>query len=418
MGHQRSSGMHGAPMEMLELENTMVQLLDYIDLRAPAALTRLDTRRPTGLTLLHLASSLGLTRFAAGLLARGANPHLVDNNGHTAMHHAAMNGHTHIIHRLRLSGASHKVRSVKNFTPADMATSLLAYQAVTVPSAHYRSRSVGGTPMIMQSRRASSASLHSFWEQESSYVDTDSDESADHVDMPHDLVRTGTRSRPASRRGSAQHGIAALQPLTAPPAAEANDTLMTAWRDQLQHSIQRYNEATQALQSMMPSFPALNGHLQALQQEYQGNSMVRRVSQLFPQRPSTSRSNTRRNDGWWETLTGNRSPSPTQEPPAYESLFPKDGPSAEDLSLKKFSEEQAAADLIADRHFESQPSSSTAVQEQDESDIGELLVRRDIKRVEFSKDRKLFFIWVCATLPCLFQLTDRDRYLFWLSCLA
>lgn len=411
VGHQRSSGMNGAPMDMLELENTMVQLLDYMDLRAPSALTRLDMQRASGITMLHLASSLGLTRFAAGLLARGANPHLVDNNGHTAMHHAAMNGHTHIIHRLRLSGASHKVRSLKNFTPADMATSLLAYQAVTVPSAHYRSRSVGGTPMKLQSRRGSTASLHSFWEQESSFVESDSDGDADNVDMPHDLMLTASRSRPASRRGSVQHGVAAVQPLTAPPAPEANDTFTAAWRDQLQHSIQRYNEATQALQSMIPSFPALNGHLQALQQEYQGSAMVRRVSQLFPQRPSTSRSNSRRNDGWWESLTGNRSPSPTQQPPAYESLFPEDGPSPEDISLKKLSEEQAETDAAADRHFESQSSSQVRRQAMEDDDIGELLVRRDIKRVEFSKDRKLFFIWVCATIfisrP---MLTQKDTY--------
>lgn len=400
MGHQRGHGASGPAMDMLELENIMVQLLDYIDLRAPAALTRLDLRRPSGLTLLQLASSLGLTRFAAGLLARGANPHLVDNNGHTAMHHAAMNGHTHIIHRLRLSGASHKVRSVKNFTPADMATSLLSYQAVTVPSAHYRSRSVGGTPMTLHSRRASSASLSSFWEHESSFVDTDSDESVDNVERPHDLIRTGTRSRTVSRRGSTQHGIATLQSLTAPPTTETNDTYMAAWRDQLQHSIHRYNEATQALQSIMPSFPDLNGHLQALQQEYQGSAMVRRVSQLFPQRPSTSRSNSRRNDGWWEALTGNRSPSPTQQPPAYDSLFPGDGPSAEDISLKKLSEERAAADVIADRHFAGQSSSQRPPLLQKDSDIGGLLIRRDIKRVELSKDRKLFFVWVCAIL-CL-----------------
>jgi hypothetical protein len=418
MGHQRGNAFGGPPMDTLELENTMVQLLEYIDLRAPSALTRLDLRRPTGLTLLHLASSMGLTRFAAGLLARGANPHLVDNNGHTAMHHAAMNGHTHIIHRLRLSGASHKVRSVKNFTPADMATSLLAYQAVTVPSSHYRSRSVGGTPLKLQSRRASSASLHSFWEQESSFIDTDSDESVDDVETTRDLVRTGTRSRPLSRRGSAQHPMAGLQPLTAPPAAEANDTFMAAWRDQLQHSIHKYNEATQTLQSMMPSFPALNGHLQALQQEYQGNSMVRRVSQLFPQRPNTSRSNPRRNEGWWETLTGNRSPSPNQQPPAYESLFPKDGPSPEDISLKKLSQEQAAADTIADRHFESQPSSSRPRQSDQESDIGDILVRRDIKRIEFSKDRKLFFIWVSILVLLVMLSLTTSRYQYLPLCLA
>lgn len=386
MGQQRGAG-SGAPMDTLELEQTLVQLLEYIDLRAPTALARLDLRRPTGLTLLHLASSMGLTRFVAGLLARGANPHLVDKNGHTAMHHAAMNGHTHIIHRLRLSGASHRVRSIKNFTPADMATSLLAYQAVTVPSAHYRSRSVGGTPMALHSRQQSSTSLHSFWDNETTYS-TDSDESEEE-ERRHDLVPTRSRSLPSSRRGSSQ-----LQ-LPAPPTQEANETLMTAWRDQLQGHIQRYNEATQALQSMMPSFPALAN----LQQDYQAN-MVRRVSQLFPQRPSTSRSNSRRNDGWWDTLTGNRSPSPTQQPPAYESLFPVDGPSPEDLSLKKLPEETAEADMVADRHFEAQSSS------QAQNEMGDMLIRRDIKRVELSKDRKLFFIWVCHFLALCSNVTN------------
>ena len=374
MGQQRGGG--GVPMDMLELETTMVQLLDYMDLRAPSALTKLDVRRPTGLTMLHLASSLGLTRFVAGLLARGANPHLLDNNGHTPMHHAAMSGHTHIIHRLRMSGASHKVRSLKSFTPADLATSLLAYQAVTVPSAHYRSRSLGGTPMRLHSRNESSTSLHSFWEQETDYS-TDSE--SEDGDRPHDLAPTRSRSRPSSRRGSHQSSQLTL----APPQPEANETLMTAWRDQLQGHIQRYNEATQALQSMMPSFPALAN----LQQDYQAN-VVRRVSQLFPQRPSTSGSNPRRNEGWWDTLTG-RSPSPTQQPPAYESLFPADGPSADDLSLKKLSEETAAADTVADRHFEAQSSSQAQNDE-----MGDMLVSRNIKRVELSQDRKLFFIWV------------------------
>lgn len=387
MGHQRGGG--GAPMDALELESTMVQLLDFMDLRAPSALTRLDMRRPTGLTMLHLAASLGLTRFVAGLLARGANPHLLDNNGHTAMHHAAMGGHTHIIHRLRLSGASHRVRSLKNFTPADMATSLLSYQAVTVPSAHYRSRSVGGTPMRLHSRNGSSTSLHSFWNNETdSSTGSDSEEDT----RPHDLAPTRSRSRPSSRRGS--HQLTPLQTAAA-PAEQANETFMTAWRDQLQTHIQRYNEATQALQSMLPS-------LANLQQDYQAN-MVRRVSQLFPTRPSTSRSNSRRGEGWWDTLTGNRSPSPTQQPPAYESLFPAEGPSADDISLKKLSEETATTEAIADRQFEAQSSSQAGMEA-----TGDMFAQRNIKRIELSQDRKLFFIWVSrfpSPLPTSSALT-------------
>ena len=402
-GHQRHAGMGGgAPMDSLELENTMVQLLEYIDLNAPTGLQRLNIRRPSGMSLLHLASSLGLTRFVAGLLARGANPNLADKNGHTPMHHAAMYGHTHVIHRLRLSGASHRARSIRNFTPADLATSLMAFQAALTPPSHYRSRSVGGTPMQLQSRRGSSASLRSFWENGSTnYYDSSSDDSDDQdvvepgvVEESRDLLQLSRPipGMPLSRRGSAQHN-AALAVVTPPAVLDdaPNGTpsaFMLAWRDHLVNQLHQFNESAQ---SVMPSLPTLNGPLQALQ-EYQA-PMVRRVSQLFPQRPSS-----RQRERWWESLTGTSAPSPSA-PPAYGDLYPEQEPTQEDWSIKKTSAMQAAADAIADSHFDGQSSTERSKTKQEQRNL--LVTRQPIERVELSRDRKLFFFWVSHSLTHL-----------------
>jgi hypothetical protein len=411
MGHQRYSGMSGgAQTDSVDLESSMVQLLEYIDLNAPTGLHRLELRRPTGLTLLHLAASLGLTRFVAGLLARGANPHLVDNNGHTPMHHAAMHGHTHIIHRLRLSGASHKARSIRNFLPADLATSLLAYQAAVTPITHYRSRSAGGTPLQLQSRRGSSTSLTSFWEGASTnYYDSDSDDTveneADESAIEESMDAIQLRSPPtilsASRRGSSQNNKTIA---VAPPAAiEAGpngtpSAFMLAWRDHLVNQLHQFNASAQ---SIMPNLATLNGPLQALQ-EVQTNPMVRRVSSLLPQRPSS-----RQREGWWESLTGGGSPpataSPTS-PPAYDDLYPHPEPTEEDLGLKKRSAMLAAADAIADAHFEGQSSIATK-SERDQRTA--LATRQPVERVELRRDKKLFFFWV-GRLPFLVLNTLAD----------
>ena len=171
----------------LELETNLLRFLVYSDLKNPQPYSaNLDVTQTSGLTLLHLASSLGLTRFVAGLLSRGANPNVFDKSGNTPLHHAAINGHTHIIHRLRLAGADNRIRNIRNFLPADLATSLLSHQASLLGRMHYRSRSTGGTPLRLHSRNNSSRSLQSFWEHESTnrafsedLTDSDSDSASD-----------------------------------------------------------------------------------------------------------------------------------------------------------------------------------------------------------------------------------------------
>lgn len=411
-GHQRSAGLSsGVPLDTLELEATMLNVLERMDDRRHVKEPRFDLRRPSGLTLLHYASSLGLTRFVAGLLSRGADPNVVDNNGHTPMHHAAMNGHTHVIHRLRLAGGNHKARSIRQFTPADLATSLLAYQATMNPVAHYRSRSTGGTPMRLHSR--SSSSLRSFWDTTSDhYATTDSDGSDDceteeetptelrgeDLDRPptlnHPELNRGATSVQHSRRNSAQPH-AAQKPLlpqeetTNESPAVAPSAYMLAWRDHLVAQLHQFNESAQ---SVMPNLGNLNAPLAALQ-DYQAYPMVRRVSSLFPQRPTPGQQPSQR-EGWWETLTGSTSSAPSP-PPAYGDLYPENEGNREDWALKKSSALQAAADAAADLHFERRPDDEHTAASTSATP-GQLGLRRPVERVELSRDRKLFFFWVSS----------------------
>ncbi|EXJ61082.1 hypothetical protein A1O7_05235 [Cladophialophora yegresii CBS 114405] len=406
-GHQRHAG--GASMDSLELEGMMLQFLEHTDDQRRFRAPRLELQRPSGLTLLHLASSLGLTRFVAGLLSRGADPNMVDNNGHTPMHHAAMNGHTHVIHRLRLAGANHQARSIRQFIPADLATSLLAYQATMTTIDQYRSRSVGGTPLRLHSR--SSSSLRSFWENASNqYTTTDTDDMDDSDSLDDEtptrasseepeLSRSHTGRLPTSsvtqsRRGSMQPGAlqgAKFSPNDKPnpPPAVAPSAFMLAWRDNLVAQLQQFNESAQ---SVMPTLATLNGPLAALQ-DYQAYPMVRRVSALFPQRPALRQQPSQR-EGWWETLTGGSSPAPSS-PPAYGDLYPEqNGETEGDWSIKKSSTLQAAADAAADLHFEQQSQGEWS-KSQSASLKTAAPVRNPIERVELSRDRKLFFFWVC-----------------------
>ena len=398
-GQQRQvAGPQTDSTDILDLETNMLHMLQFMDFTRGSKSSLLDMCRPTGSTLLHLASSLGLTRFVAGLLARGARPDPVDRGGNTPMHHAAMNGHTHIIHRLRLAGADNKIRSIRNYIPADLATSLLAHQAAMIPSQHYRSRSVGGTPIRLHSRNTSSTSLKSFWENGSiatTYSD-ETDSSDDETPEMATLVGSSrqaeaSRSTRPSRRPSGAMLRDAIGDLREADAGDKPVTpmaYMMAWRDSLAAQIHQFQESAQWTMPNLPTLPALPPI-----PDYQDYSMVRRVSSLFPQRPTSRPApGSVSKEGWWEALTGSPSPSAPSAPPAYNELFPHKEETDEDYSIKKRGALLAAAEAAADLHLSQQEVTagpSTRVEPLRMYD------GMPIQRVELKQDRKLFFFWVC-----------------------
>lgn len=421
-----------------DLDSKMLTFLEFIDLDDSPRAPRYNSKSSAGQSLLHFASSLGLTRFVAGLLARGANPDVQDKNGHTPMHFAALSGHAHIVHRLRLAGADAMTRSIRGFTSADIATSLPAHQAALIPARHYRSRSVGSSPSLRR-RLSSSVSLNSFWEASSASEsfnltqDQSDDEEATESDEDETNVFISSRrssihqdAGPSlfytrSREGSV-HVDSVNPDITPDEEAEAGASTappasLVLWRNQLATQINQFQQSVgrafpnlPALPPMppmptMPTMPALP--------DYQAYPMMRRISNLVPHRPGSSWSS---KDGWWEMFTGNSSPTAAtetaNEPPAYDELYPhQEADEDRDLEIKKTSLLRAATDAALDQHFgdHAGPSNSNGETESEEelTDIRigrktvisrqqqEQLKKQQARKMKgLRKDKNLFFFWV------------------------
>ncbi|CAI7645313.1 unnamed protein product [Penicillium crustosum] len=412
-----------------DLDSKMLTYLEFIDLDNSPRPPRYNSRNTTGQSLLHFAASLGLTRFVAGLLARGANPDVQDNTGNAPMHLAALNGHAHIVHRLRLTGANPNTRSVRGFTAADLATTLPAHQAALLPSRHYRSRSVGS--LTSRRRQSSSASLSSMWEVSSASGSlghaVDDSEDMDSEEETTDDSDSEPLQFSSSRRSSIHQDVNPpimdnSEPSVAPGDAQgfAPPAPLVAWRDHLALQINQFQQSVAnafpnlpALPPMppmpaMPAIPAIPA-MPALQ-DYQGQGMMRRITNLVPHRPAAR-------DGWWDYLKGTSAPNPNQ-PPSYDELFPH--PDATDESdMKKSSLLRAATEAAIDQHFEAQSSAAAAaaasvsasasLAQVEKDDIKDITIGRNVISREQQKhlreqqarrmkglgsDRNLYFIWI------------------------
>ncbi|ESA43634.1 uncharacterized protein NCU01722 [Neurospora crassa OR74A] len=140
-------------------ENYLLNVIEAIDLDdTPNSKPKWNlASEATGKTMLHLACSLGLRRFTAGLLARGANPDSRDNGGYTPLHMASLNGHAEIVRLLVAHGADHTLRTLSGFTAADVAKTTKVVQRLATSRLHSRSRSLGSLP----SRATSTSSFTS-----------------------------------------------------------------------------------------------------------------------------------------------------------------------------------------------------------------------------------------------------------------
>lgn len=397
-GHHRNASALGsqefAPHEM---EACLLKMLYLAKRQIGSSPVQLNLRRPTGLTLLHYAASLNMEQFANALLKAGADPNAIDNNGFTPMHHAAMHGHEHLINQLRLGGADHRRRSIRNFVPADLATTLQAYQATMRPFSHSRSRSVGtGHPGVLN-RDESAQSLSSLWDSPSlSYTESESEAADDDQSIKAGLspasgrrmpfVHPVARSTQPSRRGS-KHEIptsAIVQTIQEQP--QSPSTLMTAWRqlvNMTQAQQAQFVEQVQHLQDTMPALPNI-----AIP-DYQNNGMMRRMSALFPQRQAATADHSSEEP---RSLLMSAA-----APPSYEELYPTSS-SSFDTDKKEVSVARAAAEAAVDQHFEQLENSSSSTQDLRTQIFPADGQSKEIQRVGLMQDRKLFFFWVSTSL--------------------
>ena len=439
-GQQRAMG----PIQStLDLESSLLRILDLIDLDDSPHSPRYNLRQYTGHTMLHYAAGLGYTRLVAGLLARGADPSLRDKNGMTPMHLASLNGHIQIVRKLKRAGADPMTRSLRGFKASDLATTIEMMQELNIG----RVRSWSGNIRNMRplSRQSSTSSLQSFWDASlaSHYSGGYSTDAADLSDDETQDLDTGIERAisaadpslymgPSRRNSQAVHNTVPTGNLSGPMEEQSSADASMAWqqwRDQFMNLVQQYQQ--NAAHWRFPSMPVLPP--MGLP-DYQDNPFVRRISSLVPHRASNSRPATAseqkdgekaKDYGWMELLTGPRVPtSPTMQPPSYEEIYPGQA-ETRDMDIKKSSAVQAAAEAAIDQHFAAQSSapaesSSSAVPKTNDiqilrktlskEDQDQLRAEYSQKMKKISSDRKLFFVWVSDTLNCGL-LVVRERLL-------
>ncbi|RYP33526.1 hypothetical protein DL766_003446 [Monosporascus sp. MC13-8B] len=337
-----------------DVETVLLRVLELIDLDDSPNKPRINLRRSSGQTMLHLACSLGMIRFVAGLLSRGANAGLRDKGGYTPLHMAAMNDHPEIVRRLIMKGADPTMRSLSGLTPADVAQSSDVIRILRRIETHSRSRS--GSSRL--SKVNSASSLRSLWDPppmtpakqgESSDDTRDSDEETSdddsvEIDSEEEEREYADMINPSASRPRLEVLGVRQQEIHPGPISPA--ATMAAVRDhfaaqlqQFQHSMAMQFQNFPQLQ--VPQMLQMPQNMQTMlpdaQAYLQSPSVVQRISSLVPTiRGSGDQSST---DNKW-SFFGSKETTP---PPAYEEIYPQ-----KDLDTKQASAAQAAADFEAD----------------------------------------------------------------------
>jgi hypothetical protein len=397
MSNQRGSGggftTFGLSSSQSVLETQLLKVLDLLDVDDSTRRAKLNLRRAaTGQTMMHLACSLGLKRFVAGLLARGAYCDLRDHCGYTALHLAALNDHEDIVRRLIYAGADPTIRSLSGLTAADVARSREVIISIRRVERHARSRSGGS----LHSRVNSANSLRSLWEPlaanhlprsssaaqllageespEYTSEDFDLEDEEDDDDGPWiEPRRSAHNSRRSTRHNSfveshdtaddddgddadvetppAALSVGSLTPTGPASPAAAMSALKDQFATQLQHiqhamAMQMQNISQLPYMPQMPNFSGI-APLPDYQAYLYSAPVVQRLTSLMPSiggsRPGSAGDQpaSKEMDGrWWDLASLMPSAAP---PPAYDELFPQD-----QLDMKQASAAQAAAEAEAD----------------------------------------------------------------------
>ncbi|KAG9246108.1 hypothetical protein BJ878DRAFT_312470 [Calycina marina] len=353
----------------VDVETTLLKCLDLIDLDDSPHVARLNLRRASGQTMLHLACSLGFQRFAAALLARGANCEPRDKGGFTPMHFAALHGHAQIVRRLMLAGADPMIRSLQGYTPSDMTSSQEVINVARRIERHQRIRSASS----LKSHTNSATSLRSLWEpftyptpgddsqelrggiqhSEEANVVEDGDEDAD-LTQDEEVFWMRSKKR-ASAQNSRRQSAAVEGDRDTVPTIELPPNLqiaagltspaatILAFRDHLAAQVHQFQQTMQITLPNFPNLPQMNlpqmpnfGTMPTLP-DYQAylptaTPMVRRISNIVG---NNRRENAREQDYKWTDLFTRAAPAP----PAYDEIYPLG-----DAETKQASVAVAAAD--------------------------------------------------------------------------
>ncbi|CAK7271472.1 SPT3 Dosage dependent suppressor of Ty-induced promoter mutations-like protein [Sporothrix epigloea] len=390
-------------------ETRLLKVLELIDLDDSSHRVDLNMRHLStgGHSMLHLACVLGMHRFVAGLLARGADPDIRDNGGYTPLHLAALNNQPEIVRRLIHSGADPTMRTLSGLTASEVTSSRVVLRAIERFERHARSRSSGSLhtlassaaslrslqePLAMTAtqRRASFAVADTYKTEESaedstradcdssSYGASSSPEASSEQEEENDeewlemRPRTRIHSR-SSISSNARHGVR--------DGSQSSDSLATSTAAAVAAAITRGVNVSMAqaspaaaavsmfkdqlsahFQQMVAQFPNIPSNpLPDYYQAYLNSAAFQRISSLVPNinigstmgsRPYSSGPNFGREDGVGDgkEFEGRWADSPSAMrgsalPPSYEEIFPH---KSSDLDTKTATAAAAAAEAEAD----------------------------------------------------------------------
>lgn len=387
--------------DTINVEATLLMLLDMIDLDDSINQPRFNKRNANGHTMLHLSASLGFHRLAAALLARGANPDLRDKNGMSSMHMASMNNHVKVLLKLRSVGGDPTLRSLRGYTPFDFAlTDDVRNVIIAVLEGYSPSSSFAST---QPPRRAHSGSrLAGFREQSkqnlgtltSNASDTSLQSQAANLALGLPSIFPPKRTRSSRNSAPAKPPFSSIRSSGYQVGNERFIAAMAAWsvwRDQLTNQVQQLQ---QTVHRAFPNLPTPNFPPIPNLPGYQDITVVRLLLGLMPQinLPSIARDSKDHDYHWWDLLKG------STPPPPYEELYPSakmwDGGLADANAMPV--NVNAPPDLRCSRGAVQESSSvpnisNTRMTPQERRS---LMSAHEMKVKRLRSDRNLFFFWV------------------------
>lgn len=387
--------------DAINVEATLLRLLDMIDLDDSINQPRFNKRNSNGHTMLHLSASLGFHCLAAALLARGANPDLRDKNGMSSMHLASMNNHVKIILKLRSVGGDPTLRSLRGYTPLDFAlTEDVRSVIIAVLDGYLPSSSFTSTQPPRMTH--SGSRLTEFREQSKQILGTLTGNASDSSPQSQaaNLALGLPSIFPPKRARSSRNSASAEPPfpiIRSSGFQTGNERFLAAmaawsvWRDQLTNQLQQLQ---QTIHRAFPNLPTPNFPPIPNLPGYQDITVVRLLLGLVPQinLPSIARDSKDHDYHWWDLLKGYAAPPP------YEELYPCDkmwdGELADANAMQ--TGVNAPPDLRCSRRAIHETSGVPNIGNvrMTPQERRSLITAHEMKVKRLRSDRNLFFFWV------------------------
>ena len=387
--------------DTIDVEVTLLRLLDMIDLDDSINQPRFNKRNSNGHTMLHLSASLGFQCLAAALLARGANPDLRDKNGMSSMHMASLNNHVKILLKLRSVGGDPTLRSLHGYTPLDFAlTDDVRSVIIAVLEGYSPSSSFTST---QSPRRARSGSRSTGFLEQSKQIpgtltrnasDKSPQSQAANLALGLPLTFSPKRTRSSHNSASAKLPFPNIRSSGYQAGNERFFAAMaawSAWRDQLTNQLQQLQ---QTIHRAFPTLPTPNFPPIPNLPGYQDITVVRLLLGLVPQinLPSIARDSKDHDYHWWDLLKGSTAPPP------YEELYPNDkiwgGELADATAVPMDLNTPPDVRCLSEAVHESSGVPNISNIRMTPQERRSLMSAHEMKVKRLRSDRNLFFFWV------------------------